>query len=275
VIIIAMMMTASIELGPNRWIPAVLEAAGIHGILVLVWINLLMAIMRYKAGPVVHKLSPTGILLISAIISGIGLYWLSYTETLTMAIMAGTVFALGVSYFWPTMLGVTSERIPKGGALALALVGGVGTIIVGLVTAPLMGSVADDNINEKLKINETTIVLEQIVDSYPILRDEKGEKTAEDYNNAISAAEEVLSEIKSAGALPEVTTANALRSAMAVDPGSEAASSAKNLLGPAENYGGKISFRRVAPLSLILILIFGVMYFKDRKKGGYKAEKIE
>jgi len=275
ILVVAMAMTASVELGPNRWIPAVLEAAGIHGILVLVWINLLMAIMRYKAGPVVHKLSPTGILVSSAIISGIGLYWLSYTETLAMAIMAGTVFALGVSYFWPTMLGVTSERIPKGGALALALVGGVGTIIVGLVTSPLMGSVADDNLHDKLQLKETTIVLEQIVESYPKLRDEMGEKTAEDFNSAIKASEEILESVKNDGTLPKFSTANALRSAIAVAPGSEAASAAKSILGPAENYGGKISFRRVAPLTIFLTIIFGVMYFRDRTAGGYKAEVIE
>ncbi len=275
ILVIAMMMTASIELGPNRWIPAVLESAGIHGILVLVWINLLMAIMRYKAGPVVHKLSPTGILMMSAIISGIGLFWLSYTETLIMAIMAGTVFAIGVSYFWPTMLGVTSERIPKGGALALALVGGVGTIIVGLVTSPVMGSVADNYLHEKLTPKETTIVLEQVVETYPILRDAKGEKTAADFNAAIKASEEILKSVNENGKLPKYSTANALRSAIAVAPGSEAAIAAKNLLGPAENYGGKISFRRVAPLSIILTIIFGIMYFRDRKAGGYKADIIE
>ena len=275
ILVFAMAMTASIELGPNRWIPAVLEAAGIHGILVLVWINLLMAILRYKAGPVVHKLSPTGILVSSAIISGLGLYWLSWTETLTMAIMAGTVFAVGVSYFWPTMLGVTSERIPKGGALALALVGGVGTIIVGLVTSPMMGSVSDNYLKEKLSVKETTIVLQEIVDTYPELRDQKGEKTADDYNGAIAASEEILKAVGTTGELPKLSTANALRSAIAVDPGSKAAGDAKSLLGPAENYGGKISFRRVAPLSLILTIIFGVMYFRDRKRGGYKAEVIE
>jgi hypothetical protein len=269
-----MMMTASIELGPNRWIPAVLESAGISGILVLVWINLLMAIMRYKAGAVVHKLSPTGILMMSAIISGIGLYWLSYTETLTMAIMAGTVFALGVSYFWPTMLGVTSERIPKGGALALALVGGVGTIIVGLVTSPLMGSVADNYLHEKLPAQETKVVLEQIVNSFPEIRDSKGKKTADDFNSSIKAAQEILDAYNATGSLPKYSTANALRGAIAVAPGSEAAKAAKNILGPAENYGGKISFRKVAPLSIILTIIFGIMYFKDRKAGGYKAEVI-
>jgi hypothetical protein len=192
-----------------------------------------------------------------------------------MAIMAGTVFALGVSYFWPTMLGVTSERIPKGGALALALVGGVGTIIVGLVTSPLMGSVADDYLHEKLPAKQTVIVLEHIVDSYPKLRDIKGEKTAEDFNIAIKKTEEILNTFKSTGSLPKLSTANALRGAIAVAPGSEAAAEAKNILGPAENYGGKISFRKVAPLSILLTVIFGVMYFRDRKAGGYKAEVID
>ncbi len=275
ILVVAMMMTASIELGPNRWIPAVLESAGIHGILVLVWINLLMAVMRYKAGPIVHKLSPTGILVVSAAISGIGLYWLSYTDTLLMAIMAGTVFALGVSYFWPTMLGVTSERIPKGGALALALIGGVGTIIVGLVTSPMMGSVADDYLHEKLDLQATTIVLQEIVDSYPQLKDNKGAKTAADFDAAISNVNDVLSKRNQNNELPKYTTANALRSAIAVAPASDAAQSAKKILGPAENYGGKISFRWVVPLSLFLFIIFGIMYLRDRKQGGYKVEVIE
>ncbi len=273
VIIISMMMTASVELGPNRWIPAVLESAGISGILVLIWINLLMAIMRFKAGPVVHKLSPTGILLSSAVVSGIGLYWLSFTDSLGSALVAGTVFAIGVSYFWPTMLGLTSERIPKGGAFALSMVGGVGTIIVGLVTAPLMGGVADKYLHEKLPLNECTVVLEKIVTTFPDLKKENS-KTAIDYENAISLAQEVLDSTDTYNSLPKLKTANALRSAIAVAPNSEVAVEAREILGPAENYGGKISFRRVAPLSIILIFIFGILYYNDKKRGGYKTEII-
>ena len=67
-----------------------------------------------------------------------------------MALAAGTVFALGVCYFWPTMLGVTSERVPKGGALALALMGGIGMAIVGLVTSPMMGKIVDTSMQEML-----------------------------------------------------------------------------------------------------------------------------
>jgi hypothetical protein len=192
-----------------------------------------------------------------------------------MAIITATVFAVGVSYFWPTMLGVTSERVPKGGALALALVGGIGNVMVGLVTSPMMGQIADNHINDKLSVNETKIVLQQIVDTFPALRDQKGEKTFNDYNNAIKASEEVLQSISETGELPEISTANAMRSALAVDPGSDAAKAAKKILGPAENYGGKISFRRIAPFSLLLILIFGTLYIKDLRRGGYKAEIIE
>ena len=192
-----------------------------------------------------------------------------------MAITAGTVFAVGVSYFWPTMLGVTSERIPKGGALALALVGGVGTIIVGLVTSPVMGEVADHYLHDKLPLTETTICLEQIVATYPALKAQTGEKTAQDYDAAIDAAEKILNSVRDNGSLPKYSTANALRSAISVAPYSEAAVSVKKILGPAENYGGKISFRRVAALSILLTIIFGLMYYRDRKQGGYKAEIIK
>ena len=103
--LLCMAMTASIELGPGRWLPAVLEAGGMAGILVLVYVNGIMAVMRFKAGPVVHRLSPTGILVASALLSGVGLFWLSAGGSAASIFAAATVFALGVCYFWPTMLG--------------------------------------------------------------------------------------------------------------------------------------------------------------------------
>ena len=125
---VCMTLTASIELGPNRWIPAILEAGGLAGILVLCYINGLMAILRQFAGPVVGKLSPTGILLGSAVVSGLGLVALSFTPLSMAVVIPATLFAVGVCYFWPTMLGVVSERVPKGGELALALMGVAGNV---------------------------------------------------------------------------------------------------------------------------------------------------
>lgn len=70
ILLFCMMITASLELGPNRWIPSILKAGGIAGILVLVWINGLMAVLRFFAGPVAKRLSPTGILVVSAVLPG-------------------------------------------------------------------------------------------------------------------------------------------------------------------------------------------------------------
>jgi MFS family permease len=135
VIVFCMILTASTELAPQQWIPNILTTtAGVSGILVLVWITGLMAVGRMFAGPIVHKLSPIGLLIGSSIFSAVGLYALGVAESRGMAFVAATLFAIGVCYFWPTMLGVTSERFPKGGALLLGIVGGAGTLSVAIFT---------------------------------------------------------------------------------------------------------------------------------------------
>jgi len=166
VMLIAMAMTASVELGPNRWVPAVLESGGMAGILVLVWINGLMAVMRYRAGDIVHRVSPTGVLLASAVLSGSGLLALSYVASGLAVFAAATVFALGVCYFWPTMLGVVSERVPKSGALGLGLMGTVGMATVGLVAAPQMGRIADRYAHDEIPVAEDHVLR---VDGRPAL----------------------------------------------------------------------------------------------------------
>ena len=135
VILFCMILTASTELAPNQWIPNILTTtAGVSGILVLVWINGLMAVGRMFAGPIVHKASPIGLLIGSSIMSAIGLFSLGMAESRVMVFAAATAFAIGVCYFWPTMLGVTSERFPKGGAFLMAIVGGMGTLSVAIFT---------------------------------------------------------------------------------------------------------------------------------------------
>ena len=96
----------------------------------------------------------------------LGLVWLSYAHSLVTALAAGSLFALGVAYFWPTMIGTTSERVPKGGALALAMMGAVGMLSVGLITTPMMGRVADRHLHERLPEDETRACLQQIVATY-------------------------------------------------------------------------------------------------------------
>jgi MFS family permease len=143
--VLCMFLTASTELGPNQWIPNILTAtAHIPGILILVWINGLMAVGRMVAGPVVHRLSPIGLLCSAAILAAIGLYGVSVAVSVGSVVIAATVFAIGCCYFWPTMLGVAAERFPDAGAWGLAVIGGAGNLSVALIL-PGMGRIYDTN----------------------------------------------------------------------------------------------------------------------------------
>lgn len=268
--LVCMAVTASTELGPNRWVTAVLEAGGIEGILVLAWISGLMAVLRYKAGFAVERLSPTGVLAASALVSCVGLLWLSYAETTAVAFASATVFAVGVCYFWPTMLGFVSERVPRSGALGLGLMGAMGMAVVGAVTTPWMGGIADRVGHERLPVAETTALLTDASVAFggadPL--------TAPDLAAAGDAVGEALAGRGPDGALPESVTANALRAIIDSGGDESLAEDAGALLGPADNYGGRVSFRYILPFTAALILIFGLLYARDRRAGGYRAVRI-
>ena len=138
-----MMLTASTELAPQGMQSVVLEkTAGMNGTTILIYTSAMMFVLRHFAGPIAHRLSPVGMLTGSAILSAIGLYALSFAYDFTTAIAAATIFGLGVTYFWPTMLGVTAERFPRGGAFLLGLMGFVGNMAVSVVQ-PWMGQIND------------------------------------------------------------------------------------------------------------------------------------
>jgi MFS family permease len=143
ILLFCMVLTASTELAPNQWIPAIMtNTAQVDGSLVLVVISVIMALGRMFAGPIVHRLSPIGLLIGSSILSAIGLYTMSLASNPTSAFLSASIYAIGICYFWPTMLGVTSERFPSGGALLLAIIGGVGTLSVAIFTW-VVGSIYD------------------------------------------------------------------------------------------------------------------------------------
>ena len=147
-LVICMLLTAATELGPNQWIPNIMENAGVSGLLVLVWITGLMAVGRQFAGSFVHRLQPLGMLLGSAILSAAGLFLMSQTSG-PMLFASATVFAFGVCFFWPTMLGYTNERFPKTGAMGLAIMGGAGMLSASYVL-PVIGRWYDDGIAARI-----------------------------------------------------------------------------------------------------------------------------
>ena len=120
-----MALTAISEFGPGQWVSVVLSSSGAEPMIILALTSGLMAFGRFFAGPVVHLLGQTGVLLAGAILATIGIYMFS-TVTGPMAYVAAVIFAMGVCYFWPVMIGSVAQRVPKSSALGMSIVGGVG-----------------------------------------------------------------------------------------------------------------------------------------------------
>ncbi len=133
-----MLLTASTELGTTQWINALLEKNGINPMIILVVVTGIMAVGRFFAGGLIHRLNPVGVLLGSSVIAVAGLYLLSISTGAIMTLVSAAVFAVGVCYFWPTMIGVTSEYVPKSGALGMSILGGAGFVATSMVL-PIMG----------------------------------------------------------------------------------------------------------------------------------------
>ncbi|MEM6979963.1 MAG: MFS transporter [Planctomycetota bacterium] len=129
------------ELGVDSWMASLMESLLPNAILVLVYTSFLMFILRFFAGPIVHRINPIGLLFASSIISCLGLLWLGQpTTSLVMVFAAATFYSFGKAFLWPTMLGVAGERYPRSGAIAMGAMGAVGMLTVGLVAGGRIGA---------------------------------------------------------------------------------------------------------------------------------------
>jgi MFS family permease len=209
VLFCSMFLTAASELAPGQWVDLALSRV-VHmpGILLLVYVSGLMFLMRHFAGPLVHRLSPVGVLWFSSLMAALGLFALSFAESPVTGLLAATVWGTGVCYMWPTMLAAASERFPRGGALLMGLMGTAGTLSIQFVL-PLMGAIFDSK---------------------------------------------------------KVELAGGDAAFRALPPGPEL----DRVLGGA----AQTSFRDVALLPALLLIVFAGIWLYDRSKGGYKARKI-
>ena len=137
-IVACMTLTAISEFGPQQWIERILGNSGVNPMLILAMVTGIMALGRYFAGPIIHKLNPIGVLLMSAILTTGAVFYMSIAEG-SMIYFGAILFAFGVCYFWPTMIGFVSEYIPKTGALGMSLVGGAGMLSTS-IWQPVIGS---------------------------------------------------------------------------------------------------------------------------------------
>ena len=251
-----MLLTASTELGPQNWQASVMEkTALIKGTQILVYTSGMMFILRHFAGPIAHRISPIGLLLVSSIFSGAGLYLLSFANNQATAIGYATIFGLGIAYFWPTMLGVAAERFPKGGAMTLCLLGTVGNAAIAL-TIPQMGRIVDIYSTETVQTSTADESTRDLI----LKKDQTGKATALD--------------------LEAVDLAKKVATGVAIDPPStapvaqlpkEKAEELTKLADQAQSRGFSMAFRWVSILPGLLVLIFGAIWLYDFSRGGYKA----
>lgn len=140
-ICVCMTLTAISEFGPTQWAQLILAKSGAEPMVILAIIFGLMAIGRYFGGEFVHKFDQTGLLLGAAVFTTLGVFLLS-TQTGPMAYVAAVVFAMGVCYFWPNMIGLTAEKVPSSGAIGMSIVGAFG-MFSSAIWQPIIGGWID------------------------------------------------------------------------------------------------------------------------------------
>lgn len=163
--LLIMVPLATTELGTDSWITSLMTPPmmkiGLPGVTVLIYTSIIMMILRFSAGSIVHRISPLGLLACAATVAALGLIFLSKAEGAIMILLAATIYGLGKTFFWPTMLGVVAEQSPRGGALTLNATGGVGMLGVGVIGAVFLGFIQDHAIDTHLQ-KEQPAVYQQV-----------------------------------------------------------------------------------------------------------------
>lgn len=241
-LIVIMMPLATTEIGTDGWITGLMqkpmEQAGFNAGWVLVYTSAIMMVLRFFAGPIVHALSPIGLLLASSVLAIVGLLALSKTGSSGLAVIFGaaTLYGIGKTFFWPTMLGIAAEQCPKGGAVTLNAISGIGMIAVGVLGFPLIGALQERTASSDLRRNAPTV------------------------------AQEVLVEKPYLGLTYD-----------AIDPKKAAAMTApkaKTALAAADKAGQFDTLAKMAAFPAFMLVCYLGLFMYFRSKGGYKAQEL-
>jgi MFS family permease len=152
--LLIMIPLATTELGVDSWITTMMGGEmgriGLNAGWVLIYTSAIMLVLRMFAGGIAHKISPLGLLAACAGIAAVGLFMMSGAAG-GMVLVAATLYGIGKTFFWPTTLAVVADQFPRGGALTMNTVAGVGMLAVGIIGAPFMGNLQDTNIDSNLQ----------------------------------------------------------------------------------------------------------------------------
>lgn len=255
ILVLIMMPLATTEIGTDGWITGIMEgvAAGkFDPGWVLVYTSVIMMVLRFFAGPIVHSLSPLGLLALSAVLAIVGLLSLSFAAG-TMIFIAATLYGFGKTFFWPTMLGVVAEQTPKGGALTLNAISGIGMLAVGTLGFPYIGTLQADKQIEAIQNSAVAQEVPGLV-----------------VGGALAAVtDKSVYEIIKYKAIDD-TQLNAAVAALGDERSSQVAAEIKNLRDNSNQ--GALGSMAIFPAIMLVGYIGLIFYFKAR--GGYSAEVL-
>jgi MFS family permease len=278
VLLVIHALVGYVELGTDSWIGKItgnIMESPQRGLMLFVYTSGLMFFLRFFAGPIVHKISPLGLLFVSGILGFVGLQMLGAANSIALCIVAATVYACGKTFLWPTMLAVVSEQFPKGGAITIGAIGGVGMLSAGLLGGPGIGFKQDYNATAKLKAEAP-----EVYERYKAPEENRflgytvvgldGAKVGvlSDDGKELARATDIL---KKEGK----TDKNLEALAAWWESASATAATDKAPVNAANLHGGKTALKLTSyvPLAMAVMYLLLILYFKSR--GGYKAVHIE
>lgn len=278
VLLVIHAMVGYVELGTDSWIAKITGAimgSPASGLALFVYTSLLMFVLRFVAGPIVHRISPLGLLFVSALLGAAGLTLLGNAQGVVMCVIAATVYALGKTFLWPTMLAVASERFPKGGAVAIGMLGGAGALSAGLLGGPAIGFKQDYYASQHLR-NASSETYERY--RAPKESEFLGFKTVGLDGTKVGVVDDGGKELKRAGELlAQEKKADPNHDALTAwwDVAKSTSATEKSLVDAAGIEGGKAALRLTAAVPAIMAVLYLLLIVYFKSIGGYKAVHID
>ncbi len=245
------------------------------GLLLFVYTSALMFLLRFFAGPIVHRISPLGLLFVSALLGFVGLNMLGAATTVFACVIAATVYAMGKTFLWPTMLAVASEQFPKGGAITIGALGGIGMLSAGLLGGPGSGFKQDYNATANLKEKGP-----EVYERYKAPSENSffGFKVTGLDGAKVGVLEDAGKELARASDLIKKegrTDKNTEELSAWWQEAAKTADADKKLVTEAGLHGGRQALRLTSfvPLTMAVCYLLLILYFRSR--GGYKAKNVD
>ena len=275
-----------VELGTDSWISNITDSilTG-QGLYLFIYAASIMFVLRFFAGPIVERINPLGLLCASTVLGTTGLLMLGSFKTAAMMWLAVSIYGLGKTFLWPTMLGVVGERFPRGGAITMGAVGAAGALSAGLLGGPGIGYKQDYNATAQLKAEAPATYERYAAPAgnqflfFPKVKGMDGAKVGvllESNDDGWAPASTLNSDYEIASGRKDEKVPEVLAELKTWwdETGEPNKDTDQEPIQEARIYGGQMALKLTAavPAAMFVGYLILVMYFKSQ--GGYKTVEI-